>query len=178
MPQLHPFSPSPYTLNASAHWTNGQLNLAFDLQGDLQRLVIPPPSDSVRRDELWKHTCFEAFLQPHGSTSYYEFNVSSSSSWNVYEFDGYRAGMRTADRISRPLTFSFQDKGHDARLACSFDVSTLLGDASGFRLGLAAVIETESGEKSYWALRHPAPQPDFHNREGFQLEFATPPIRN
>ena len=37
------------------------------------------------------------------------------------------------------------------------------------RLGLAAVIEASDGTRSYWALRHPAGQPDFHHADAFAL---------
>lgn len=37
-------------------------------------------------------------------------------------------------------------------------------------LGLTAVIETRDHRLTYWALRHPTPKPDFHNRQGFALQ--------
>ena len=36
-------------------------------------------------------------------------------------------------------------------------------------IALCAVIERTDGELEYWALNHPAPQPDFHHRDGFVL---------
>ena len=35
------------------------------------------------------------------------------------------------------------------------------------------VIETVDGERSYWALAHPAGQPDFHHRDSFTLALET-----
>ena len=40
-----------------------------------------------------------------------------------------------------------------------------------WRLGLAAVIEEVDGRKSYWALAHPPGKADFHQLDGFALEF-------
>ena len=42
-------------------------------------------------------------------------------------------------------------------------------------IGLSAVVEDADGGLSYWALRHPSAQPDFHLREGFvlSLDIAT-----
>jgi hypothetical protein len=40
-----------------------------------------------------------------------------------------------------------------------------------WQIGLTAVIETATGEKSYWALHHPAEKPDFHHRGGFALSL-------
>lgn len=43
-----------------------------------------------------------------------------------------------------------------------------------WRMGLSAIIETNDGTKSYWALRHPPGKPDFHHRDCFALELAAP----
>ena len=40
-----------------------------------------------------------------------------------------------------------------------------------WRLGLSAVIEENSGRKSYWALKHPDGPPDFHRADCFTLEL-------
>jgi hypothetical protein len=37
------------------------------------------------------------------------------------------------------------------------------------RVGLSAVIEARDGTHSYWALRHHANKPDFHDAAGFAL---------
>jgi hypothetical protein len=34
------------------------------------------------------------------------------------------------------------------------------------------VLESSAHEKSYWALRHPGPQADFHKSEGWTLNPA------
>jgi hypothetical protein len=41
------------------------------------------------------------------------------------------------------------------------------------RIGLSAVIEASDG-LSYWALRHPADKPDFHDAAGFSLLLEPP----
>jgi len=40
------------------------------------------------------------------------------------------------------------------------------------RLGLCAVVEDAHGELTYWALRHPTGQPDFHHRDAFVLSLG------
>ena len=72
-------------------------------------------------------------------------------------------------------------KNHSAapHLTCRRDTHTLtleallpLPPSSGpLRLGLSAVIETTDGALSYWALAHPAPRPDFHQRAGWTLRL-------
>ena len=41
-------------------------------------------------------------------------------------------------------------------------------------VGLTAVVEHADGSHRYWALRHPAGQPDFHHRDGFALALKAP----
>ena len=40
--------------------------------------------------------------------------------------------------------------------------------------GLAAVIEEQSGAKSYWAIAHPADKPDFHDPACFAATLPAP----
>jgi hypothetical protein len=42
------------------------------------------------------------------------------------------------------------------------------------RLGLAAIVEEASGDKSWWALAHPPGAPDFHHADCFQIDL--PPL--
>ncbi len=39
------------------------IRLNYELVGELSRLMIPKRRGGSRRDELWKHTCFEAFFR-------------------------------------------------------------------------------------------------------------------
>ena len=43
------------------------------------------------------------------------------------------------------------------------------------RAGAAAVIEEANEQVSYWALTHPAPEPDFHHRPGIRAARSAPP---
>lgn len=40
------------------------LSLKFDLSGDVEAIAFPERRNAARADELWRHTCFEAFLKP------------------------------------------------------------------------------------------------------------------
>src|SRR6185503_6002309 len=77
----------------------GLLSLEFLLEGDLERLRIPGRGAGVRRDELWKHTCFEAFIALDRAGGYFEINLSPSFDWAVYRFSGYRAGMASSEAL-------------------------------------------------------------------------------
>ena len=75
----------------------GVLHFRYVLDAtDLSSVRIPGPRASRQVDELWKHTCFEAFIVARGE-EYFELNFSPSTEWAAYDFDGYRAGMRNAD---------------------------------------------------------------------------------
>jgi hypothetical protein len=153
---------------------SGRLQLQFRLEGDLDRLRIPPPTEPARADGLWRATCFEAFLAPVGGEGYVELNLAPDGRWAAYRFDGYRAGMRNAERIAPP-TISV---GHGAdlfTLAATVDLGEE-GDLAGapWRVALTAVIEDVAGALSYWALAHPHGQPDFHHPAGFVLELPPP----
>ena len=144
----------------------GSLRLTYTLHADLASLRLPAQLPAPRRsDELWRHTCFEAFVAGASGAAYREFNFSPSLAWAAYEFTGYREGMRPLEDAV-PLL--------DVRLAADtlvLDATLATGCPRG-RLALAAVLEASDGTLSYWALRHPGPRPDFHHPEGFQLEFS------
>jgi hypothetical protein len=50
---------------------------------------------------------------------------------------------------------------------------TGLAGVPALQLGLTAVIEDDSGNLSYWALRHAPGNPDFHDPDGFALELRS-----
>jgi hypothetical protein len=145
----------------------GSLVLRYVVTGTISDLQLPPVTSAARADELWRHTCFEAFLRPLPGAGYYEFNFAPSTQWAAYRFDGYRAGMRLAAEIAAPR-IEVQAEAERYTLRASVELAAAGGAG---RLGLAAVIEDVSGDKSYWALAHPLGKPDFHHADCFVLEF-------
>src|SRR6186713_2098635 len=73
--------------------TTDLLVLYYRIAGDIDRLSLPPQAPSKSQHELWKHTCFEAFIALPDGEVYFEFNFSPSSQWAVYRFEGYRRGV-------------------------------------------------------------------------------------
>lgn len=129
-------------------------------------LALPSPQAAERTDGLWQHTCFEAFIcQKEGG--YAEFNFSPSGQWAAYDFDSYRAGMRT--REMSPPGIEIDPGNAQSVLTASFDVTGLSG-----ALALSAVIEEADGTKSYWALAHAEGKPDFHHRACFAATLPAP----
>lgn len=156
------------------------LRLRYRVLGDPAALRWPaplPPGVAPRQDGLWRHTCFEAFIAgPAASgTAYREFNFAPSGAWAAYRFDGYRAGMRPEPLAVEPRIVA-QRMADGAALEVAIAWPALPDHAAPrrLRLGLTAVLEAADGSLSYWALRHPAERPDFHNDGGFQLEVEVP----
>jgi hypothetical protein len=142
------------------------LQLRYTLRADLARLRIPESQPARRTDELWRHTCFEAFLQARAGARYHEINASPSTRWAVYSFDDYRQGMAPADVPAPAIHVARAPR--ELIVAARIDLKVLPPSRA---LALAAVIEDESGSLSYWALKHPAAKPDFHHPGGFVLEL-------
>lgn len=136
--------------------------------GEVGRLKLPLAAPPVRTDELWRHTCFEAFAKAAGGEAYREFNFAPSGAWAAYSFQTYRQGMHIAEDVVAPNVTLRRGPGW-LEVAALADV----GERP-LRLGLSAVIEAADGRKSYWALRHPPEKPDFHHPDCFAVEIPAP----
>ena len=146
----------------------GNLILSYVVSGRISDLRWPPVVAAARADELWRHTCFEAFIRPSTGPDYYEFNFSPSTQWAAYQFSGYRSGMRIATEIAAPR---IEVRSNEATFTLQAALE-LDGLSSPLHLGLSAVIEETNGRKSYWALAHPPGKPDFHHADCFALELS------
>jgi hypothetical protein len=132
-------------------------NIWFGVGAPAHRFVIPEATESSRADELWKTTCFEAFLRPLGEEGYREWNFAPSGEWASYEFSAYRENMSPAEVDAEPyirMEDNFTWWAVGATIAIPADTN--------WQLGLSAVLEEKDGTKSYWALAHPGEKPDFH----------------
>jgi hypothetical protein len=170
--RLHPASPSGASIRIEADVARpypGGLVLSYFVTGQIGDLCMPPVAAASRVDELWQHTCFEAFVGTSPGTAYYEFNFAPSTQWAAYQFSGYRSGMRVATAISAPR-IETQSNPESYTLRASLELDDL--PHFPWRLGLSAVIEESNGRKSYWALAHPPGKPDFHHSDCFAYEFS------
>lgn len=176
----HPDSPCSAAIRIdveSARPRAGSLVLSYQVSGAIGALRLPVRTPAERRDGLWRHTCFEAFVRAPPGEPYYEFNFAPSTHWAAYRFERYRAGMRAAARIGA-LPIAVQSGPDRCIVQASLELDGMadLPPQAAWRLGLSAVIEDESGRLSYWALAHPAGKPDFHHADGFAHELA-PAVR-
>lgn len=150
------------------------LTLQYVLRAALPHLRIPLSQPPGRADELWRHTCFEAFIADNATSGYYELNFAPSGQWAVYRFEGYRQGMSPPEVIMPPeIVVRFLE--NRLELDATVRLSDLGGSRGGgtLKLALTAVLEDDSGTLSYWALKHAPGKPDFHHREGFVLELLS-----
>jgi len=152
----------------------GELRIRFRIEGDVERLRLPLPEIARRRDGLWQHTCFEAFLQPDASHAYYEFNFAPSGDWAAYRFGGRRSERSLPDVPAPPIGFARHARHCEMTADLAVTALQELSGASPIRAGLATVVETTDGALSYWALAHPGDAPDFHDPASFGLRVTLP----
>lgn len=161
-------------LQARIEWQRDQLHLSYFLEGaGCQALLLPPPSASLRENELWKHTCFEFFWSTDDQTpAYWEWNFSPSKKWNCYRLAYSRAPLEPESAITQ-TEISTHSGPNTYRLEASFRFPPSWPKSGPF--GLSAVIEYQNASKTYWALRHTAARPDFHRRDSWlgRLESTT-----
>ena len=146
------------------------LRLRWRVEGS-QRLVVPAFSGKGRADELWRTTCFEAFLRAPGAGAYVEINLSPSERWQGYDLAHYRAPP-----MERAMP---REPDCTLRAGSSFAIFDAAIPVQGlpplpWQMGLCAVIEEQGGAKSYWAVTHPDGPPDFHDPACQTLRLEAP----
>jgi hypothetical protein len=150
-----------------------RLALSYLVTGNMSDIRMPPVMASERSDELWRHTCFEAFVRASSGPGYYEFNFAPSTQWAAYRFSSYRSGMCVAAEVSAP-TIETQSSSDRYTMQVSLELNRLpeLPRNALWRLGLSALIEDTGGRMAYWALVHPPGKPDFHHADCFAHELS------
>jgi hypothetical protein len=167
----HPTCVVPDAWRVAVQWTwTGKRN-ALEIRFALPRhgLRFPPASGAtpMRVDGLWQHTCVELFVQVSGSDAYREFNFATNGDWAAYDFPSYRQKAAQLPTILPPQ-IATELVGDTCFVSVELDAASL-PDAARARFSTTAVLESFSGERSYWAAHHPGAEPDFHHREGFVL---------
>ena len=145
-------------------------NIWFCIGAPASRFVLPETIDGEepkRAEELWKTTCFEAFLRGQDAKSYREWNFAPSGNWAAYDFPKYRKDRSDAD-VAPPYI-----RVEDNLTWWAIGV-TIAADAEiDWALGLSAVLEEKDGTKSYWALAHgEGDKPDFHDPACFAAHLS------
>jgi hypothetical protein len=171
--------PHPTAVPAEPHfklWVNvdhgagfgrdATLNLFFCIGAPISRFAVRHGDEPARRDELWRTTCFEAFVQPDGADTYTEWNFAPSGDWAAYDFDSPREGMANAEVVAPPYV-----RLEDNLTWWALGATIAVPADRPLQLGLTAVVEEADGTKSYWALGHGGASPDFHDPACFLVHL-------
>lgn len=142
-------------------------NIWFGIGAPASRFRIAEPGEPERTDELWRTTCCEAFVRPLGEEAYAEWNFAPSGKWASYNFSTYRTQMANAEVDNEPYI-----RVEDNLTWWALGATITLNADVNWELGLSVVLEETDGTKSYWALAHPSPEPDFHNPGCFTARLA------
>ena len=153
--------------HAAAFGLNATLNMVFCVGAPAGRFAIAPAEEPGRVDELWRTTCFEAFLRSSEQRGYAEWNFAPSGDWAGYAFSGYREGRADAEVVSPPYL-----RTEDNLTWWAVGATISVPVEPDLLLGLSAVIEEADGTKSYWALAHPPGKPDFHHADCFAAKLG------
>jgi hypothetical protein len=172
-----------------------KLQLRYVLLGNVRkvRLRLREP---YRGEELWRHTCLEAFVRVGDDEDYLEFNLAPSGDWAAYRFQRYREGMTPAKGAEASLLGTeyrtepldperrarLKESGIDTlerfepaffslRTELAFPNSMGLAVAQPWHIALSTIVEERIGRMSYWALAHPPGKPDFHDPSCFALQL-------
>jgi hypothetical protein len=168
----HPSRPcqTPLRLTVGITLTEAALRLRYRLVGPMNALRIPPLiARAGFGDGLWQHCCFELFASTVHSKAYREFNFSPSGQWAAYAFTDYRERCAWQPLAAPRIHVETDCETLEVLIELP---QLLLPEAMQLQLGVSAVIESASGELTYWALNHAGARPDFHRRESFILELA------
>ena len=141
-------------------------NIWFGVGAPADRFVIATSEESRRRGQLWRTTCFEAFLRGDGD-AYREWNFAPSGDWAAYDFVSYR------ETAGEPEVAAPYIRSEDNMTWWAVGATIATGAEQAWHLGLSAVLEEKDGTKSYWALAHANPEkPDFHLADCFTAKLA------
>lgn len=148
-------------------------NEQIDFTNNKIGLIEPIKARSVlnqRRNEIWKATCFEAFLKSPKSSEYLELNFNPDGDWNCYHFQDCRL-PQPPQEVPHVVSvfYSFEKDSstfrYDIRLDSNF--TKTFSQLSTLDVGLTSILLMKDKSKNYFALRHTAEKPDFHKPDSF-----------
>lgn len=146
-----------------------RLTVSYVLWARMEDISIPPRDGcALRRTGLWESTCFEFFVAPLDDPRYWEFNLSPSGHWNVFQFDGYRQGMEEEPSIES-LVVATRTLPGSFHATVDLDLGKIIPDTRTLQVAVSTVLQHKDGQMSFWALTHCGSRPDFHHREGFVI---------
>jgi hypothetical protein len=169
-----------YRVSAGASLSSSQIELYFKIEAETElafsAIALPAQNETpLRKDELWKTTCFECFLPGKGISNYLEFNGSPSGDWNWYSFQDYRQGMKPVPvaNAREPKMISMKKSARTLDVTWVLPITGDLPVQDFDPMGLTVVLHTTAATL-YFAFIHAGEKPDFHTRASFKYD----PVRN
>lgn len=164
-------SPPPWQIGADIVREIGILNINLAINGETDSILLDLNRDDPveRRDELWKHTCFELFIAEPGKNNYWEYNLAPNGHWNCYQFSHYRSPPIKAEDAG-VINSRIWHSGNQVNVSYHATLATELHNKT-LEANLCCVIENKNHQHYYHASAHPADKPDFHDRRGFVLNI-------
>lgn len=154
---------------------DGVLHFDFAVLGDVSLVNWDDnPTQGQFNLELWKKTCFEIFLKIPGQAEYWEWNFAPNLNWGFFHFEDYRKALPLPSRSGGLKNLEFIRSRHEQvhlKGCLSPNFSSYLSWAflnrASLELGVSAVLMGPQGDKTYWALKHSSPKPDFHLADNY-----------
>ncbi len=109
----------------------------------------------LRKDELWKSTCFECFIQ-YKDRSYDEWNFDLEGNWQSYSFTSYRSPNPPVPSNLSPLSYLLKDQKLTINIPFTKKKEVV---------ALSPTVILEGNQ--FFAHRHPEKKADFHLEEYF-----------
>jgi len=162
MYQLFPYakiSNAPI-IEVSFSLTPQHLLLSFVLSGVSDNYLFDTKNHAKRADELWKATCFEAFIKNPNSKEYWELNIAPSGAWNFYYFSDYKKDMQEERRVLTPKVL-FKQKRDEVYVNVEMNFTEKLFDGRG-EFNLALILLNVEGKREFFTLNPKEGVADFH----------------
>ncbi len=146
----------------------------FTVTGNTALVKLPPPSKSpAKKDGLYNTTCFEIFIA-NSSGQYLEWNFSPALDWCLFSFESER--KKSSDLLGKESfsQFHFDVNPQSLNLKVQLDsarIRKVLNSPGKLKASMTAVIEFQSGKKDYYAFKHLKDKPDFHDLNGFLIDW-------
>lgn len=170
---LKPFFPeNDLGINVQLECEDSTWHLTFTITGRANNIKLRPSSLlPQRKEDLWKGSCCEIFIQDTKTKQYIEWNFCFSSDWDASEFLDYRKKNANTFMVKPPSVIKAVN--HDKiMLKTSFPAPPV--NYKHLRAGISVILENTEGKLNYWALHHPKPEqkPDFHDDRSFCMTIS------
>lgn len=150
---LSPFGMDPdrtgFQISGQIRRQRRMLTLHYRLQGPLAELEIPTLTTTpLRRNHLWKKTCFECFIGTAELSNYWEINLAPAGHWNIYHFNDYRKGMREKPAY-KTLPMRAHARADVFEIRCDIDLAPIGLSRRPIRTALSAIVMKKDGDLIY-----------------------------